>query len=274
MGSIVLRSDTANWDPAPWRADDGDAALTWLQALERMSHARILCLGELHDRPDIHLWQRDVIEGLLPFRPRIAIGLEMLPRSAQPHLDSWTAGALDFAAFIEAVDWRRVWGFDPELYAPILHLARDRGLPLRALNVERELVGRVGRDDWGGVPLDQREGVSVPAPASLAYRRSLFEMTGGARPGRASASPEDPAFDRFVRAQLVWDRAFAVGLAEACRLPGAPLVVGLIGRGHLVEGMGVPEQLADLGVALTADPDEPVPAQLATLVCRLPPTPA
>jgi len=273
-----LRTDTDLRDAAPWTSRDAAGPLTWLQALDRMSGARILCLGELHDRADIHLWQRDVIEGLLPFRPRIVVGLEMLPRSAQPALDAWTAGAMRFESFLEAVDWPGVWGFDPALYAPIFDLARDRGLGLRALNVARGLVRRVGREDWGGVPATEREGLGLPAPASPAYRRRLFEVTGGARPGRAAASPEDPAFDRFVRAQLVWDRAFAEGLAAASRLPEAPLVVGLIGRGHLEHGLGVPEQLAALGetgvqVALTADPGESPSPELSDLLFRLPSSP-
>ena len=270
-----MHTDTSPGGSAPWLARDGVGFLTWIQALDRMSRARILCLGELHDRADIHLWQRDVIEGLLPFRSDIVIGLEMLPRSAQGALDAWTSGEVDFDGFLERAEWDEVWGFDPALYAPIFDLARDRGLRLRALNVRRDLVHRVGRDDWGGVPVDEREGLTQPAPASAAYRRRLFEITGGARPDREAASPEDPAFDRFVRAQLVWDRAFAEGLAAASRLPGAPLVVGLIGRGHLEQGMGVPEQLTSLGVdglkvALTADPDETAPAaETADLLCRL-----
>ncbi|WP_339950443.1 ChaN family lipoprotein [uncultured Albimonas sp.] len=268
-------SDTTPEDAAPWTARGAAEALTWVQALDRMSRAEVLCLGELHDRADIHLWQRDVIEGLLPFRSEIVVGLEMLPRAAQGALDGWTSGVLGFDAVLKAVDWSGVWGFDPALYAPIFNLARDRGLRLRALNVPRDLVRRVGRDGWGGVPVVAREGLSLPAPASVPYRRRLFEMTGGARPERAARSPHDPAFDRFVRAQLVWDRAFAEGLAEARRLSGAPLVVGLIGRGHLEHGLGVPEQLAALGlggvqVALTVDPDEPAPeADLADLLCRL-----
>ncbi|SFJ08330.1 ChaN family lipoprotein [Albimonas pacifica] len=270
-----MNSDTNHWSRPPWTGSGERGALTWLQALDRMSGARILCLGELHDRADIHLWQRDVIEGLLPFRSDIVVGLEMLPRSAQPALDDWTAGRLGFAAFLEAVDWGCAWGFDPALYAPIFDLARDRGLRLRAINVSRGLVRRVGREGWEAVPEAAREGLTPAAPASAAYRRRLFETTGGRRPDRAARGPEDPAFDGFVRAQQAWDRAFAEGLAEACRLPGAPLAVGLIGRGHLEGGLGVPEQLAALGedgvqVALTADADEPAAPGLADLVFRLP----
>ena len=62
----------------------------------------------------------------------------------------------------------------------------------------------------------------------------------------------DAAFGRFVESQTAWDRA----MAEA---PGAPrdrrdrratkpLVVGIMGSGHIRYGHGVPHQLRDLGV--------------------------
>jgi hypothetical protein len=73
-------------------------------------------------------------------------------------------------------------------------------------------------------------------------------MTGGARPDRAAQSPEDPAFDRFVRAQQVWDRAFACALAGGLADRPEALAVGIIGRGHLEFGFGTPDQLDDLGI--------------------------
>ena len=97
------------------------------------------------------------------------------------------------------------------------------------------------------MPEDAREGITPAAPATPEYRRYLFAVTGGARPDRAAQSPEDPAFDRFVRAQQTWDRAFACRIQQAARRwPGA-LVIGIIGRGHLEYRGGTPAQLDDLG---------------------------
>lgn len=60
---------------------------------------------------------------------------------------------------------------------------------------------------------------------------------------------EPDRFDRFIRAQQTWDRAFACGIADyLARAQGDPLVVGIIGRGHLEYGHGTPYQLRDLGI--------------------------
>ncbi len=223
------------------------ARLPHAAALARMAEARLVLLGERHDRVEDHRWQATVIAGLAALRADLVVGFEMFPRRSQPALDDWVAGGVTEAAFLEASGWREVWGFDPALYRPLFALCRDLRLPMRALNVDRPVVSAVGRDGWGAVPEADRGWLTEAAAATPAYRHYLFEVTGGARPDRTAGSPDDPAFDRFVRAQQVWDRAFACALAGG--LEGRPdaLAVGIIGRGHLEFGHGTPAQLADLG---------------------------
>jgi uncharacterized iron-regulated protein len=216
-------------------------------ALERLASAPVVLLGESHDCAADHLWQAATIAALAERRP-VTVGYEMFPRHARPALEGWVSGALDEAAFLEATRWHEVWGFDPALYMPVLRLCRDRGLPMRGLNLDRPLVTLVGRDGWEALPAAERAWLTPATPASPGYRRYLFEATGGARPGRAATAPEDPAFDRFVRAQQAWDRAFACAIAEARAESPDRLVAALIGRGHLEFGGGTPAQLSDLGV--------------------------
>ena len=72
--------------------------------------------------------------------------------------------------------------------------------------------------------------------------------------GRLTGRAEHEVTDRFLRAQMVWDRAFACNIAAALGAgPTAPrLVVGIIGRGHLEYGYGTPYQLGTLGVSRSA----------------------
>ncbi|NBZ89145.1 ChaN family lipoprotein [Stagnihabitans tardus] len=201
-------------------------------------------LGETHDRADHHLWQAHVAGRLADLGP-VVLGFEMFPASADPVLADWVAGRLTEAEFLTGTDWDRVWGFDPALYMPLFTLCRARGLPMVGLNVPRDLVRAVGAGGWEAVPEGQRHGLTPSRPSPPAYRRVLFDLTGGVRPDRAAQSPEDPAFDRFVRAQEVWDRAFATHLVRA-RARGQ--VIGIIGLGHLMCGGGVQWQAADLGL--------------------------
>jgi uncharacterized iron-regulated protein len=247
-----------------WWRDATGARLDEAAALDRLAAGRVALLGERHDRAEDHRWQARLVAGLAS-RRALVLGFEMLPRAARPALEAFGAGDLGFDGLVEATDWARVWGFDPGLYRPLFETARARGLPMRGLNVDRGLVTTIGRDGWEALPEAERGWLSPARPASPAYRRYLFAVTGGARPGRAAQAPDDPAFDRFARAQGVWDRAFACALAEALRERPGALAVGVIGRGHMEHRLGVVEQLDDLGVsptvvALPDAPETPPPA--------------
>jgi uncharacterized iron-regulated protein len=113
-----------------------------------------------------------------------------------------------------------------------------------ALNVDRTLVHRVAKDGWASVPEDAREGVSTPVPASARYRKRLAMAW---RAHAASRSDDPAALDRFVEAQLVWDRAMAEAIRTALAARPRGIVVAVMGRGHVEHGDGVPAQLAALG---------------------------
>ncbi len=256
----VLPAPPACVAPGVWTDGEGKR-LTIATPLRRIAEFPVILLGEQHDKPDHHRWQLHTLAGLHAHNPDLAIGLEMLPRRAQPALDRWSAGELDEAAFLAASAWATVWGFDPEMYLPILRFARMNRLPLVALNVDRSLIARTARDGWAAIPADAREGVGQPAPPSAAYRARLVEALaahpdrdGDKTPANTPADPTtdgNPAAQRFIEAQSVWDRAMAERIADTRRRTGRG-VVAILGEGHITHRHGVPHQLADLGVSESA----------------------
>jgi len=127
-----------------------------------------------------------------------------------------------------------------------------------ALNVERSLTKAIGEKGWDNVPAAERAGLSRPAPPLPAYRDILSSIYREHMPGPKRAAGKlartdkatDKAFEAFVDAQLTWDRAMAEGLANravADKNGNKPLLVGIMGSGHLRYGHGVPHQLRTLG---------------------------
>jgi uncharacterized iron-regulated protein len=244
-----------------WIEPDTGEAMTTDRLLASLSGVRVILLGESHANAEHHRWQLHSLAGLNAHRSELVIGFEMFPRSVQPALDAWSSGKTSQEEFLSDARWHHVWGYDAELYLPLFDFARQNRLPMVALNVEREMVARVGKEGWGALEADEREGLSNPAPASEDYRRTLAEVyatkqkRGLKEPsgdeeraaGDISQILSDPKFERFVEAQLTWDRAMAEALFEASRANPNALVVGVMGRGHLEHGHGVPHQLKDLG---------------------------
>jgi len=159
-------------DPATGEAIATDRALAGL------AMRPIVLLGEAHDNAEHHLWQLSTLAALHALHPDMVVGFESFPRRVQPILDQWVDGELDVNAFLEAVDWATIWGFDPNLSLPLFEFARQNRVPMLALNVDRDFVSRVRREGWAAIPADERQGISDPAAASSAYRESLAEVYG------------------------------------------------------------------------------------------------
>jgi uncharacterized iron-regulated protein len=266
--------------PGTWIGVKTGEAITPAAFFDGLMRRPVVLLGEHHDAAEHHRWQLQTLAALYGRGVKLVIGLEMIPRRLQPVLDRWVKGELTEKAFLDALEWRRVWGYDAELYLPLFHFARMNGVPLVALNVERALVSRVAAEGWAAVPEKDREGVTDPVPASAAYRRSLARVFArkeaikaaqpsvrhgepASLPATAQAEPpvddkklaeidRRPEFQRFVEAQLVWDRAMAQGLAASKAKYADAQVVGLMGAGHVEYAHGVPHQLAALGIGDSA----------------------
>ncbi|MGF1641930.1 MAG: ChaN family lipoprotein [Rhodospirillales bacterium] len=243
-------STSGTWvDPAT------GAAVAHDDVIARHARGAVVLLGEDHHDARHHRWQLHTIAALHGRRPDIVLGFEMFPRDVQPTLDRWVAGELTPEAFLREAGWVEVWGIDADLYLPLFLFARQHRVPMVALNVDRALIARVGRDGWSAVAAADRQGLSDPAPASEDYRRALAEVFamkrrhGAAGAAAGADGSTDPALLRFVEAQLTWDRAMAEAIAGARRSGGDPLVVGIVGRGHAEHRWGIPHQLAALGIA-------------------------
>ncbi len=217
----------------------------------------MVLLGENHSSFEHHRWQLQTIAQLHARRSDLVLGFEMFPRRTQAALDRWVAGKLSEAEFLEQTEWHKVWNYDPALYMPLFHFARMNRIPMVALNVERSFTSAVRKGGWDAVPEDQHEGVSRPAPAGPGYLEELAEVyrahskapAGADHDKAADATPDldDAGFRHFSEGQLTWDRAMAEALNSAVRQPEAPLVIGIMGAGHVMNRYGVPHQLADLG---------------------------
>lgn len=232
----------------------GEGPRVAAEVLRDAAAQQVVLLGEAHDSAEHHRWQLHVLSQLLVQRPQLVIALEMLPRRVQPVLDRWVAGELSEDAFLREPEWRETWGVDAALYLPILHFARMHRVPLVAANVDRALTRAVSEQGFDAVPEAAREGIAKPAAAAPGYVNLLWQTAAEHMPdGKLPAAGRaDPAFERLVEAQLVWDRAMAQAVREALAAGPDRLVVGLMGQFHVRHGWGVANQLRALGITRIA----------------------
>ena len=63
--------------------------------------------------------------------------MEMFQRPFQKVLDDYIGGKIDEAEFLKGTEYFKRWGFDYQLYRPILLFARSEKIPVVALKSSR-----------------------------------------------------------------------------------------------------------------------------------------
>lgn len=223
-------------------ATSSGARLSLGELAAALDGVRVVYVGERHDQRADHDAQRAVIAALLARDPSLGIGMEMFQRPYQAPLDAWVAGTIDEAELLRATEWEARWSLDFALYRPILGLARDHRLPVRALNARTELTRAIAR-----------EGMDALAPELRAELPEIDADDGAHRAMVMDALSEHPGLEparreRFYSAQLVWDETMAASVAAALAAPGAPArLVVLAGRMHVQAGLGIPRRAARRG---------------------------
>ncbi len=252
------KSDTNNCVPLGSWIIPGVGTTTYTDVIDRAIKNSVVLLGETHVNADHHRWQLQVLTAMHAVKPDMVIGFEMFPHRIQSVLDQWVAGELSEKAFLTASEWDKVWNTDANLYLPLFHFARMNHIPMIALNIEQRLRRSVSEKGFYGVPVEEREGLTRPAEPSQAYLDFLmpiYKQHDRNTKTDVKISYDDPDFKRFYAGQQLWDRAMAERLNQALNnhdTVDKPLVVGILGSGHVMHGYGVPHQLHDLGTTAIA----------------------
>lgn len=213
------------------------------EIIGQLRDTRVVYVGETHTSWADHLLQLLVIEALHKQNRNLAIGMEMFPRSSQAALDEYIFDtSVSEAEFLKRSRYDEVWGFDVRLFRPIFAFARNHGIPLVALNLDREIVNFVyttaqpedlEADRQRHIPADRH----LDLPGYYARLRAVHEMHGGDAHGAGSLAG-------FIQAQSIWDD----GMAESIHRylvdnPHIRMVV-LAGSQHTRKDSGIPPRLS------------------------------
>jgi uncharacterized iron-regulated protein len=209
------------------------------KVVSRVSSSRVVYIGETHDDYADHLTQLEIMRRLHAINPDIAIGMEQFQQPFQAIIDRYIRGELDEKGLIRETEWMERWKFDYRLYRPILSFAREHKIPVIALNLSTEIVGKVSKSGFDGLSPEDKAMI----PAEIDYSdKAYHERLKGIYEKHSHTDKQ--GFERFEQVQLLWDEGMAERAAEFLKSnPGRQLVV-LAGSGHLMYGSGIPQRVS------------------------------
>ncbi len=207
------------------------------EIVNKISEKNIIYVGEKHDRYEHHLSQLEIIKAIYNKSPKVAIGMEMFQRNNQKALNDYVEGIIDEREMLRESGYFKNWGYNYFLYRDILSYARDKGIPVVALNLKRKIVSKVYRGGFDGLTTEESKTITEDIDLSdNEYKERLKEIFQG------HANSDERSFEYFYQAQVLWDET----MAESADLflkenPGYKMVV-LAGSGHLMYGSGIPKR--------------------------------
>ncbi|HYA86913.1 MAG TPA: ChaN family lipoprotein [Nitrospirota bacterium] len=213
----------------------GLKSLSWV--IDKVASKKIIYVGEYHDRFSNHTVELQVIKGLFKKNPTIAIGMEMFQRPFQQVLDDYIGGVIGEEEFLKKSEYFTRWGYDFNLYKPIIDFARAEKIPVIALNARREIADKVAKAGRDSLSLEEKK--EIPQQLDLSddsYRERLKQVF------EEHKNPDEKNFDFFYEAQVLWDETMAQSLDEYMRKDPLRQMIVLAGSGHIAYGSGIPKR--------------------------------
>ncbi len=156
--------------------------------MKALGGADVILFGEQHNSAIAH-WLQLVVARELAAKAPLAMGAEMIEADDQATLDRYLRGEIDQSAFDTLA---RLWKNHTSDYAPLVNLAREKGLRFIATNVPRRYASMVykgGFEALDTLPDNEKQWI---APLPIAYDPELPGYKAMLDMGHGHASPTMP----------------------------------------------------------------------------------
>lgn len=216
---------------------DLEKTATLSTLMESLAQERVVYVGETHTAYGDHLLQLEILKGMQAQQGNLAIGVEWFQWPFQEHLDAYLAGEITEAGMLDKTGYYERWRFDYRLYRPIVAYAREKGIPLIALNAPAELTSAISSADNEALSGELHE--MLPDSYDFSdtdYRRRLESFY--------SEHPDSGgSFEGFLQVQLTWDESMAQRVSEYLKSDPDNRMLVLAGSGHVEYRSGIPARV-------------------------------
>ncbi len=207
--------------------------------VEKIRDREVVFIGESHTKYSHHVMQLEIIRRLYGLKGGMIIGMEMFQAPFQEHLDRYIGGEISEGELLRKTEYFKRWKYDYNLYRDILHFAREKKIPVIALNLQEEITKKVSR---GGIDTLSSDDYSrIPRYIDMTgdqYRESMKKVMG--------THERTYNFDNFFQAQVLWDETMAHNTAKAMKKYPGKIMVVLAGNGHIQNSWGIPDRVKRL----------------------------
>ena len=211
--------------------------ITFEELIENLASKDLIFLGEVHDNPEHHLIQVQILQALNARCGPPALAMEVFQSPQQDTLDRYLGGEIPEETFLKTVDWKKSWGHDYLFYRPLLLWAKASRSPILAVNAPIDVVKKVARKGLSGLDAGERNAIAEEIDLNRQAHRDDLRRVYEQHP-----HGELDSFDHFYEAQCVWEETMAENASRFFEKGKTKLVV-IAGNGHLINKYGIPDRM-------------------------------
>lgn len=212
--------------------------------LSELQDSDVIYLGETHDNKEDHQNQLTIIKELHNRQKKMAIAMEMFQRPYQDIINQYLANQITAEELVKKSEYEKRWGFPWENYAPILRLAKEKQLPVIALNTPSEITRKVARQGLESLTTSEQKLIPPLSQIRTDNEEYRHRLQSAFQQHQTAGHGNSGDFERFFQAQVLWDETMAESIANFVKANPNYQVVVLAGQGHIIYGHGIPNRVA------------------------------
>ena len=223
---------------------------------EQIKDKRIIYVSESHDDFNHHLNQLRVIKMLHENGKKVVIAMEMFQKPFQKDLDLYIQGKSSLEDFLKNTQYYERWKFDYNLYKPIIDYAKNNGIKILAINIDRKITSQVYKKGLFSLTKEQRNLLPKSIDQSnFKYQKELnsifsrhlpkkkVKQTSLPQPSSKAHKKMQVNPDFFYQSQLIWDEIMAENIDNFLQANKNVSLVVLAGSGHIQNHDGIPSRV-------------------------------
>ena len=211
-------------------------AISFDQLMDQVGARRLIFIGEVHNNPEHHLIQVQILQALMSEYKSLNLAMEFFNETQQSVLNHYLAGSTTETEFLRDVGWDKNWAYAYHFYRPLLLMTKEKDRKILAINAPRTIVRKVARSGLGSLAPNERNQLASHIDLkNESHREYLYRIY------KKHSHQDLKRFDFFYQAQCVWEDTMAENIAMYLSKNKEKLVV-LTGNGHIINKYGIPDR--------------------------------
>jgi len=211
-------------------------AISFDQLIDQVGSRRLIFIGEVHNNPEHHLIQVQILQALMSQYKSLTVAMEFFNDTQQSVLDHYLEGSTTETEFLKDVGWDKNWAYAYHFYRPLLTMTKEKGRKILAINAPNPIVKKVARSGLSSLaPIERNQLASHINLKNESHRKYLYQIY------KKHSHQDLKRFDFFYQAQCVWEDTMAENIATYLSKTKEKLVV-LTGNGHIINKYGIPNR--------------------------------